>query len=66
MKHLRIDKHRYGFCIPFTRNIFFDMDINDWNFTPSIEFHRRPELTNMFVVAFLCFTLTIHRWWRKK
>lgn len=62
MKCLQINKHRYGFTILFTRNIFFDMDINEWNFIPSIEFYRKPGVTNMLVFAFLCFALTIHKW----
>jgi hypothetical protein len=62
MKDFQINKYRWGFCISFTRNIFFNMDINEWHFIPSIEFYRRPEFAYIFKVAFLCFSLAIYRW----
>ena len=62
MRKLRMNKHRYGFCIELGQHICFDMDINDWRFIPSIEFHRRPKLINIVVLAFLCFELRFYRW----
>lgn len=63
MKHLQINKHHYGFTIMLTRNIFFDMDTNEWHFIPSIDFYRRPNTARIFVIfAFLCFSLTIYKW----
>lgn len=62
MKKPRIATHHYGFCIRFTHNVFFDMDINYWRFIPSIEFDRRPGVSYAIIFGFLCFDLTIYRW----
>lgn len=62
MKKPRINKHRYGLCIQLAQNTFFDVDINEWHFLPSIEFHRRAGVVHMLVFAFLCFRLEIRRW----
>ena len=62
MKKPRINRHRYGFDIQLTQHIFFNTDINEWRFVPSIEFYRRPGVLDMLIFAFLCFQLEINRW----